>query len=128
MWKSSSSGNMKNPSPSSSLGPHSDQEATTSKKVFINGKPVIGVTNLKIEHAAYGPTQVSLDMHIKDVEIRDGSIFLKLNDSTERLSKAELRKLILDNTEDNFEAMKVIEEHKLNREEIKDEKEPKSDD
>jgi len=89
--------------------------------IFLNGEPVTCVTTFELKQHSYGTTELNLSLYLPPngkLEYKDGSYYITTNTHV-RLSKAQLRKLILDNVDDNLEAVELVNEFKLSEQESK---------
>lgn len=87
-------------------GPMNDAEEAAPRKIFINGQPVENVIDFKIESDMFRVSRVKLEMAAKDVELKDGDIYITLNEDRRKLTPQQLKKMIADNL-DNFKAIEV---------------------
>jgi hypothetical protein len=100
-------------------------EEVPKGKVFINGLPAQGIEKVDITTHGWGGAQITLQAHANNIEIKNGDTFITFAENKNRLTKEQLRKLIVDNL-DNMEAITWISNLQLNRGEMHNEKSPET--
>lgn len=86
---------------------------TPLRKVYMDGKPVLGVEEAVVKVGRWNET-VQVSFNPRQVTVTPNSIHITLHEDNNRYTKEQLRELIIKNL-DNHEAIQWINNLKLNQ-------------